>query len=293
MHAPKRPSTDAPPPVMLPVLPLTAAPTRPGRAYTPSMADNETVSEVTAFLGSVAALLDGMPAATPTDPDAERAEERTLTVARARLARHRAAELRARLDSIWERHEELRREFSLRRPPDTQSSIELATGMTMAILGLGADRARHLMALVAWRRGMTLEDLARLAVSDSESSDPGAFLRGEPPADGPQPLVVRRAMAFIEQNAGSHIRTEDVATAAGIGTRGLQSAFRRHCGCTPTEYHRRIRLGGAHRELVVADPTRGDTVAAIADRWSFSNHGRFSIEYRAMYGILPSETLRH
>ncbi len=49
----------------------------------------------------------------------------------------------------------------------------------------------------------------------------------------------------------------------------------------------------AHEDLVAADPTRGDTVAAIADRWRFRHHGRFAVDYRAHYGVSPSETLRH
>ena len=36
----------------------------------------------------------------------------------------------------------------------------------------------------------------------------------------------------------------------------------------------------------------GDTVAAIAGRWGFTNPGRFSVQYRQAYGCSPGETLR-
>jgi transcriptional regulator GlxA family with amidase domain len=55
---------------------------------------------------------------------------------------------------------------------------------------------------------------------------------------------------------------------------------------------RRVRLECAHRELQAADPTTGDTVAAIAARWGFVKPGRFAAAYRAAHGAAPSRTLR-
>ncbi|WP_372460725.1 helix-turn-helix domain-containing protein [Actinomycetospora endophytica] len=51
-------------------------------------------------------------------------------------------------------------------------------------------------------------------------------------------------------------------------------------------------MEGAHRDLEAADPTRGDTVGAIAARWGFAHPGRFAIDYRRSYGRSPGETLR-
>ena len=48
----------------------------------------------------------------------------------------------------------------------------------------------------------------------------------------------------------------------------------------------------AHHDLHVGDPSRGDTVAAIAARWGFAHAGRFAIQYRDQYGRSPSTTLR-
>ncbi|MCD2191783.1 helix-turn-helix domain-containing protein [Actinomycetospora endophytica] len=48
----------------------------------------------------------------------------------------------------------------------------------------------------------------------------------------------------------------------------------------------------AHRDLQAADPTRGDRVATVAQRWGFAHLGRFSLDYRHRYGHSPSETLR-
>ncbi len=72
----------------------------------------------------------------------------------------------------------------------------------------------------------------------------------------------------------------------------MQHAFARHLDASPMSYLQRVRLEQAHRDLQVADPAAGDTVAAIARRWGFAKPGHFASIYRRRYGVLPSHTLR-
>ena len=51
-----------------------------------------------------------------------------------------------------------------------------------------------------------------------------------------------------------------------------------------------LRLEAAQRALLKAK--RHETVAEIAQRFGFSHLGRFSAQYRRLYGQLPSQTLR-
>lgn len=104
---------------------------------------------------------------------------------------------------------------------------------------------------------------------------------------GAAPIAVRRALAFIDENAHRPITIDDVAAAAFISTRGLQYAFRRALDATPAEYLRRARLAGAHRELVDGV---SDSIAVIARRWGFSHPSRFAAAYRGEYGQAPSAT---
>ncbi|MDD7965366.1 helix-turn-helix domain-containing protein [Actinomycetospora lemnae] len=115
-----------------------------------------------------------------------------------------------------------------------------------------------------------------------------------PAAGLPRPAdpVVRRAVQFIDRHAGDGISVAQIAAAARVGARALQAAFRRERGQTPRQYLRAARLEGAHRGLAVADPARGDTVAAVAGRWGFTNAGRFAGEYHRRYGRSPRTTLR-
>ncbi|GIE97756.1 hypothetical protein Ari01nite_52210 [Paractinoplanes rishiriensis] len=107
-----------------------------------------------------------------------------------------------------------------------------------------------------------------------------------------QPATLRRAVAFIEDNAFRDIGPRDIATAARVTIRSLQLTFRRHLDTTPLAYLRRVRLARAHRELLTADPA-ATTVGEVAARWGFDNHSRFTAHYRAAYGLAPSATLRH
>ncbi|GGQ70161.1 helix-turn-helix transcriptional regulator [Couchioplanes azureus] len=106
------------------------------------------------------------------------------------------------------------------------------------------------------------------------------------------PATVRRAVAFIDTNACTDISIADIAAACHVTIRTVQLAFRRHLDTTPAAYLRRARLAGAHHDLRTTDP-RTATVAAIAARWGFPNHSRFTATYRATYGVPPSHTLRH
>ncbi|MGN6741770.1 MAG: helix-turn-helix domain-containing protein [Amnibacterium sp.] len=111
------------------------------------------------------------------------------------------------------------------------------------------------------------------------------------PPDTALPRAVRRALAYIDDNVDRGVSVEELAAAARLSIRGLQAAFQRHLGTTPTVALRAARLSAAHADLVRADPSV-DTVAGVARRWGFHHLGRFAAEYRAQYGELPRDTLR-
>ena len=108
---------------------------------------------------------------------------------------------------------------------------------------------------------------------------------------GASPQTVKRAIAFIDANAHLPITIDDVARASHISTRGLQYAFKRAHDISPNDYLRRVRLAGARDALLAAES--GDSLAAIAKRWGFSNVSRFTATYRSEYGRHPGELLKH
>jgi AraC-like DNA-binding protein len=110
--------------------------------------------------------------------------------------------------------------------------------------------------------------------------------------DARSTTALRRAVAFIDASADLDIGIADIAAAAGASRRSIQLAFRRHLDTTPTDYLRRVRLDGAHRELLGASPGDPLTVTEVAYRWGFSSPSRFAERYRAAFGRSPRETLR-
>ncbi|MGW0163499.1 helix-turn-helix transcriptional regulator [Mycobacterium sp. NPDC003323] len=109
--------------------------------------------------------------------------------------------------------------------------------------------------------------------------------------DAEKPALLRRAMAFIDDNAQRDIALADIADAVYLTPRAVQYMFRRHLDCTPTDYLRRVRLHRAHQELAAAAPHE-TTVGAVAKRWGFAHSGRFAVSYRQAFGQSPLSTLR-
>lgn len=103
------------------------------------------------------------------------------------------------------------------------------------------------------------------------------------------PRTVRRAIAHIEAHAQRPLTLEDIASASGISSRGLQHAFRRELDTTPTEYLRRVRLSAAHDELRAGTAV---SVADVARRWGFSSASRFARYHREHYGQNPAQVIR-
>jgi AraC-like DNA-binding protein len=106
------------------------------------------------------------------------------------------------------------------------------------------------------------------------------------------PASVRRAVEHMHAHAALPLTLAQIAQAAGTSPRALQAAFLRAHDCTPMAYLRRLRLEHAHRDLEAACPSRGDTVTTIAQRWGFSNPGRFATAYHLRFRVHPSTTLR-
>jgi AraC-like DNA-binding protein len=113
--------------------------------------------------------------------------------------------------------------------------------------------------------------------------------RREPHEGGP--TLLRRAEAYIDDNAQTDISLHDIASAIYVNPRTLQYMFRKHRDCTPMDYVRRVRLHHAHLDLVSANRL-DTTVGQIAAKWGFGHLGRFAIYYREKYGQSPHLTLR-
>ncbi len=106
------------------------------------------------------------------------------------------------------------------------------------------------------------------------------------------PGYVELACRYLEQNLSGNVRIDDVASAVGISTRQLHTAFQDHIGRSPTQVLRDMRLARARQKLETLGPSMGITVAGAANDAGFSHLGRFSAYYSEKYQESPSATLQ-
>jgi AraC-like DNA-binding protein len=106
------------------------------------------------------------------------------------------------------------------------------------------------------------------------------------------PPYVELACRYLDQNLRGIIRIDDVASAVGISTRQLHSAFREHLGRTPAQVLRDMRLAEARKKLETQGPAMKISVAGAAYDSGFSHLGRFSAYYTQRYQESPSATVQ-
>jgi AraC family ethanolamine operon transcriptional activator len=165
--------------------------------------------------------------------------------------------------------------------PDADSRSRLNRRL-LALLGEGLARPGRLTdpgCARAWERRVLDAWLA-----DVVTPDPGL-----PPAA--RHRAARRAESFLRSNLDRPVSIGELCLEAGVPRRTLMLGFQDVFGDPPGAYHRKLRLNAARRELARAS-TAETSVTAVALRWGFDHLGRFSVDYRRMFGESPVGTLR-
>src|SRR5258706_1656373 len=98
---------------------------------------------------------------------------------------------------------------------------------------------------------------------------------------------VRRAEAYIGSNVARNMRLEDIARAAGVSVRTLQTSFRRDRHVTPMQYLRNLRLDAARERLL-----GGSSVSEAPLHASLSHLRRFGHYHRGRLRHSPLSTSR-
>jgi AraC-like DNA-binding protein len=140
---------------------------------------------------------------------------------------------------------------------------------------------------------LVMGNLSRLLASVALAAFPTTVVRNPSPLDRTdvQPVLLRRAIAFIESSVAEDISLADIAESIHVTPRAVQYMFRRHLDTTPLQYLRRQRLHYAYLDLLAADRMK-ETVTTVAARWGFAHTGRFAVLYRQQFGESPHTTLR-
>ncbi|WP_394462730.1 AraC family transcriptional regulator [Roseateles sp. BYS180W] len=104
------------------------------------------------------------------------------------------------------------------------------------------------------------------------------------------PGFVRRVEDYMVAHCSEALTPEALAAVVGVSVRSLFLGFARYRGISPMRLLRKLRLQGAHDDLLHAAP--GQRVTDVALRWGFVHLGRFSQEYLQAFGETPRQTLR-
>ncbi|MEP4484190.1 helix-turn-helix domain-containing protein [Marinobacter alexandrii] len=103
---------------------------------------------------------------------------------------------------------------------------------------------------------------------------------------------MERARDFIEANLASTLGMETLCFAAGVSQRTLEIAFRETLNITVVQYIKNRRLL-AINHLLLDDQSNLPSLTNLARAHGFNHMGHFARDYRALFGELPSDTLRN
>jgi AraC-like DNA-binding protein len=104
------------------------------------------------------------------------------------------------------------------------------------------------------------------------------------------PHYLTRAQKFIHDNARDSITLEDIESVAGVSRFKLFDGFKRYFGHAPMAYLKNYRLESVRRSIL--DDRSVRNISSIAMNWGFSHLGRFSVDYKELFGESPSDTLK-
>lgn len=100
--------------------------------------------------------------------------------------------------------------------------------------------------------------------------------------------LFRRARSVLVANLEGPMTVSGLAEAVGSSRRRLEYAFERCVGVGPGRFRKILRLNRARRTL----ESGSDSVTEAAFEVGIDHLGRFSGDYRHLFGECPSETLR-
>lgn len=106
----------------------------------------------------------------------------------------------------------------------------------------------------------------------------------------PRRQIFEELLEWIQANLQQPISLTQLEQRSGYSRRMLQLVFQQRFNCGPIQWIQRQRLEQARQALL--QPGCNDSVTTIAQRHGFSNLSVFSRDFRAAFGLRPSDLLR-
>ncbi len=102
--------------------------------------------------------------------------------------------------------------------------------------------------------------------------------------------LARRAETWMRDHLAECIRISDVCLALRVSRRELEYAFRITYDQSPRDFLHILRLHAIHQAL--RNPEKEQTILEIAYAHGIAHPSRFAADYRALFGVRPSETAK-
>ena len=103
--------------------------------------------------------------------------------------------------------------------------------------------------------------------------------------------IAKAARDLIVDHLAPHPTILELCSLLNISQRTLEYAFRSVYAVSPKKFIKTKRLIAVHKDL--KGSTRDRRISDVAMNYGFSELGYFARDYRAMFGELPSDTLRN
>ncbi|MGH8777599.1 helix-turn-helix domain-containing protein [Paraburkholderia sp.] len=103
--------------------------------------------------------------------------------------------------------------------------------------------------------------------------------------------IVSEARGYVLAHRERPVGVPELCEQLLVSRRTLQYCFQDVLGMAPATYLRALRLNGARRELGDARQ-RARSVQDVASAWGFWHLSQFATDYRKLFGMRPSETLK-
>jgi AraC-like DNA-binding protein len=185
---------------------------------------------------------------------------------------------------LYERPLPLPEQGSISIQPEAPAARRIAT-IIQALLAVGARAGSGKTINPLW---VSLEDQLHydIACALNGGTESGGTLKHV----AQRRRLMARAEEYLRDHAGEPFRLSELTTATGVSQRMLEYHFSRLYGVNPHTWYLCMRLNGVHRDLQRARGT-GERIGDIAMRWGFFHLGRFSEDYRRLFGERPRDTL--
>ena len=156
------------------------------------------------------------------------------------------------------------------RPPERQ--VESAGGRMTSLAG-GLYREYH-----------RDDDASRLAIDGLTLALLAEVIRhAQPRTRGSRPGWLGRVEELLHDRAGQPMSLASIAAEVEIHPVHVARVFRRHHGCTPAEYLRRLRVRRACHMLAAGR----ESLSAVAFANGFADQSHFTREFRRVVGLTP------